>query len=305
MDFSTRNRLSRVLQAFEAGADVDFVDVDGAPHARTVLNDAVVLRPLQPGDVEAIAAWRSARDALIDETRRLQAFPPPALDADGIAALGEHGIALFEGRFVFEAQPPISEAALARVATRVAGPLPDELVALWRTCFGGRLLYDLNARFEGASEPVALSFTELYYPGSPHYHTLDGWMDHELDLARHAAARRGEPPPDRLAWLPFGGFEYLERLYVRVGGEDHGAVYAWRQALPPSWPDPVGRDGVARLAPGVRALFRALFVDPARVADDLGSANEFLESVVDPLRDDAGDALADRVRALFLAATAP
>lgn len=302
MDFTTRSRLRHVLQAHALGEPVERVAVDGQTFLRTRSGDGETLTATEPGDDDAIAAWWQARSALVAETRHLQANPPAPLTPDEIAALQEHDIAVFEGRFVIDAQPPIPDAQLAHVAARLAGPLPADLVALWRTCFGGRLLYDLEARIDGVEAPVPFAFMELFYPSSDHYQTLDGWMDHELDLARRVAGERGEPLPDTLAYLPIGGFEYLERIYVRVDAEDHGGVVGWRKALPPAWNDPVGHDAVAHLADDVRALFRALHVDVARVGDDLGSAMEFLTEVVEPLREAAGDALADRVRAHFLGA---
>jgi hypothetical protein len=73
------------------------------------------------------------------------------------------GIAVFEGRIIVEAQPPIDDSTLAKVAARCAGPLPDELVALWRTAFGGALDDDLRVDFGGHEAPF--SFSEIFYPG--------------------------------------------------------------------------------------------------------------------------------------------
>src|SRR5690606_23676837 len=106
---------------------------------------------------------------------------------------------------------------------------PD-LEALWLTSFGGELAYALFGRFEGVDEPLPFSFRELFYPGSDHYHDLDGWMDHELELAQEAAEDKGEAIPDKLAYLPIGGFEYLERIYVKLDpAEEYGSVWGWRK----------------------------------------------------------------------------
>lgn len=86
------------------------------------------------------------------------------LTAAELTVLRTAGIAVFEDRLILEAQPPIKDAALEKIAATCAGPLPDELVALWRTCFGGRLAYDLRATFNGIEASV--SFTELFYPKS-------------------------------------------------------------------------------------------------------------------------------------------
>ncbi|WP_433461793.1 hypothetical protein [Spirillospora sp. CA-128828] len=117
-------------------------------------------------------------------------------------------MAVFAGRLVLDAQPPIDDAVLGPVAERCAGPLPGPLIALWRTAFGGRLDYDLRIDLDG--QDVPLSFAELFYPGSGGYHDLWGWIDHECELAE-------ESWPDwsgQLIHLPIGGFEYLERVYV-------------------------------------------------------------------------------------------
>ncbi|MCB9676399.1 MAG: hypothetical protein H6737_14850 [Alphaproteobacteria bacterium] len=234
-----------------------------------------------------------------EEIRSLRISPPDPLSDAELRRLRDFDIAVFEGRIVTEARPPIGDAAVAAIAAQLLGPIPDGLLALWRTCFGGRLLYDLHATFEGVGVPF--SFSELFYPGSDHYRTLDGWMEHELELAQEVAEERGEPPPERLVYLPFGGFEYLERVYVRVTGEP-GSVWGWRQSLPAAWSDPVGHDAVCRLADDVPALFRALYVDEDDAVRGGGTANDLLEWGLEPLRDAGEEALAQRVRAHYLAA---
>jgi hypothetical protein len=195
--------------------------------------------------------------------------------------LSEAGIALFAGRLILDAQPPIDDATLAAVAERCAGPLPDSLVALWRTAFGGRLDYDLCADLDGQDVPV--SFTELFYPDSGDYHDLWGWIEHERKLAE-------EHQPDwsgRLVHLPIGGFEYLDRVYVHTAiGPDHGAVVCWRQGLPPGWELHAG-DRAGRLADDLGALFGRLMLehDPWEAQDDPGAE---MRDAIDDLTD-SGD----------------
>ncbi|QKW32827.1 ankyrin repeat domain-containing protein [Actinomadura sp. NAK00032] len=190
--------------------------------------------------------------------------------------LGEASLALFAGRLVLDAQPPIDDALLDAVAERCAGPLPDPLIALWRTTFGGRLDYNLSADLDGQNVP--LSFTELFYPDSNGYHDLWGWIDHEGMLAQ-------ETWPDwsgRLVHLPIGGFEYLERVYVHTAaGPDYGAVDCWRQGLPPGWELTTG-DRVGRLADDLHALFGQLVLDqnPWETADATG---EKMRDAIDEL----------------------
>lgn len=194
------------------------------------------------------------------------------------AVLAQHGLAVFEGRIVYEAQPPVSQRELARIAARLSGPIPDGLLALWQVCYGGRLDYDLVARLGDRTVPVSLR--ELFYPGSDGYHDLDGWMDHELELATDAAYEAELEPPRRLDFLPFGGFEYLERVYVVVRpGPEHGSVVYYRQGLPPAWDDP---GGVTRLAADVRGLFAQLVLheDPRSPAPgSYASGTEVLDAV--------------------------
>ncbi|HEX5598977.1 MAG TPA: hypothetical protein VFX61_23625 [Micromonosporaceae bacterium] len=192
--------------------------------------------------------------------------------------LSEAGMALFAGRLVLDAQPPIDDATLAAVAERCAGPLPSLLVALWRTAFGGRLDYDLRADLDGQDVPV--SFTELFYPDSGDYHDLWGWIEHERRIAEeHQPGWSG-----RLVHLPIGGFEYLDRVYVHTAaGPDHGAVVCWRQGLPPGWELTAG-DRAGRLADDLRSLFRQLMLeqDPWEAQDATGAE---MRDAIDDLAD--------------------
>jgi hypothetical protein len=203
--------------------------------------------------------------------------------------LGEAGIALYAGRLILDAQPPIDDATLAAVAERCAGPLPGPLVALWRTAFGGQLDYELRADLDGQDVPV--SFTELFYPDSGDYHDLWGWIEHESGLAaEHQSDRSG-----RLVHLPIGGFEYLDRVYVRTAaGPAHGSVVCWRQGLPPGWELRAG-DHAGRIADDLPSLFGhlALEQDPWEAEDDTGTQ---MREAIDELAD-SGDAYARAVAA--------
>ncbi|MFD0856569.1 hypothetical protein ACFQ07_30335, partial [Actinomadura adrarensis] len=182
---------------------------------------------------------------------------------------------------MLDAQPPVEDAVLGAVAERCAGPLPAQLVDLWRTTFGGRLHYDLRGDLDGQN--VTLSFVELFHPGSDGYHDLWGWIDHECALAE-------EHWPDwsgRLVHLPIGGFEYLERFYVDTEtGPDHGAVECWRQGLPPGWQLRTG-DRVGRVADDLRALFGQLMLerDPWALDDDAIEMGVDIRDAVDTLAD--------------------
>jgi hypothetical protein len=167
-------------------------------------------------------------------------------------------LAVFRGVVISDAQPPIETSVLAKLQKRVTGPIPLELIDLWRVAFGGSLNYDLRATFSDTHQ-VSLSFTELFFPGSDGYRDLWGWIDYEQELAEEAARARGVRWNGGLSVLPFGGFDYLERLYVVVPPDaEAGKVVAWRQGLPPAWLFSHHDDRVGLVAEGVNALFDAL-----------------------------------------------
>ncbi len=219
-------------------------------------------------------------------------------------AMAAHGLAVFEDRVVHGARPPATELDLRRIEARLAGPIPEGLRRLWATCFGGQLDYDLSAEFDGRTFPV--SFTSLFAPDDGGYHDLHGWIDHEADLAGEAAEENGGAWDGRLCALPFGGFEYLARLYVWVGRDErYGRVYVWQQGLPPAWGFRLHEDTVAPLANDVPALFRQLRleVDPREPSDNFPSGREVLESLDAMRTSDPGmEALANRLEQLVLSA---
>lgn len=178
------------------------------------------------------------------------------LTDDDLAVLREHGIAIFRGKVILEAEPPISDAQLSEVEARLTGPIPEGLRQLWKTAFGGSLDYDLVVSL--GAHRYETSFRELFYPGSDGYRDLFGWIDHELELATEAAAERGQPPPKALEVIPFGGFEYLERLYVSLYASEVGKVLLWAQGLPPAWKMRLNQDTVGVVADDVLGLFEQL-----------------------------------------------
>lgn len=181
-------------------------------------------------------------------------------------------LAVFEQRLILQTQPPIEQRVLNELTARFGAALPADLVALWRTSFGGTLAYDLRLDFEGRD--TSFSWTELFYPDSDDYHDLWGWIEHEEGLAREAAEERGERWTGRLIVLPFGGFEYLDRVYAQVAtGAHHGSVVAWMQGLPPAWTSYLDHDAVTRVAESVRGAFRLLNLeaDPTQDSDSTGA----------------------------------
>lgn len=195
-----------------------------------------------------------------------------------LAQLRSHGIVLFARRVIFDAQPPMTEAQIAAVQALCAGPLPPELLALWRLSAGGRIDYDLHLHMNGNEETVV--WNELFWNGSDGPRDLQGWIDHEREGAQQAAADSGEPWDGKLTLLPFGGFEDSDRVYAVVEpGPDYGHVLAWKQGLPAPWPHEMHEDGMTTVAHDLSAAFEALQLDddPLAPADDYFTGQTLLE----------------------------
>ena len=195
-----------------------------------------------------------------------------------LAQLRSHGIVLFARRVVFDAQPPMAESQIAQLQALCAGPLPPELLALWRQSAGGRIDYDLHLHMNGNEESVVWS--DLFWIGSEGPQDLQGWIDHEREGAREAAADSGEPWDGKLTLLPFGGFEDSDRIYAVVEpGPDYGHVLAWKQGLPPPWPHEMHEDGMTTVAHDLCAAFEVLQLDedPLAPAGDYFTGQALLE----------------------------
>ncbi|WP_454675026.1 SMI1/KNR4 family protein [Achromobacter pestifer] len=185
-------------------------------------------------------------------------------------ALRAHGIVLFADRLLIDAQPPLSDARIAQIEAACEGPLPLALRDLWRLTAGGELAYDLRARMDGNEE--ALSWAELFYDGSDHYRDLQGWIEHEQECADEAAKEDGQTWNGKLRYLPIGGFEYCDRIYLAMEpGPRAGSVVAWKQGLP-GWTHALQQDGIATIAPDLPSAFAALCLetDPETDVDSPG-----------------------------------
>jgi len=179
---------------------------------------------------------------------------------DELSTLREHGIVLFAERVIFDAQPPMPQQQIDAVQALCSGPLPEALVALWRETAGGRLDYDLSLEMNGNLEGI--SWSELFWNGSDGYNDLQGWIEHEQELAQEAAEENGTPWSGKLTHLPFGGFEYTDRIYAVVEpGAGHGQIVAWKKGLPPAWTHALHEDSVNTVAPDLFGAFAALRLD--------------------------------------------
>ena len=220
--------------------------------------------------------------------------------------LRAHGIALFAGRVIFAAQPPMAEDAIAAVQAHCAGPLPSALLALWRHTAGGRLDYNLSLEVATREGPriEAVSWCELFYDGSSFYRDLQGWIEDEEQQAWEAAEDAGQEWNGKLAYLPIGGFEYCDRIYAVTspGAPDDGGMLAWKMGLPPAWAPALTEDAVTTFAPSLPAAFAclALHDDPLALGGDYGAGSELL-AYLDTCRANGLPApLADALLAFYL-----
>jgi hypothetical protein len=199
-----------------------------------------------------------------------------SFDDAELGRLREHGIVLFARRVIFDAAPPMPAGQIAAVQAACAGPLPPELLALWRQTAGGRLDYDLHLRINGNEEPV--SWSELFRHGADAGGDLQAWIEYERQAASVAAGQAGWD--GKLVSLPFGGFEESDRLYAVVEpGPDYGHVLAWKQGLPQAWSHAMHEDGMTTLAADLCAAFEALHLeeDPLDPAGDYATGQTLLE----------------------------
>ncbi len=203
----------------------------------------------------------------------------PVISAAELATLQRHALIVFEDRVIYKAGAPIDVQTTKRIEQCLAGPIPEDLLALWQLALGGRLDYELEAPMVGIER--ALSFTQLFAPDDAGYRDLFGWIEHEqelvLEVEEETAEDAGETAEEKfsedvkLSVLPFGGFEYLERMYVVVQpGPEYGHALCWKQGLPPAWVGRLHEDTVVTIAPSVRALFRQLHLEesPEAPRDD-------------------------------------
>ena len=123
----------------------------------------------------------------------------------------------------------------------------------------------------GREEPI--SWCELFYDGSDGYRDLSGWIDYERELAEGGADDRQEVWDGHLIALPFGGFEYCDRIYIVIApqAEDYGKIFAWKMGLPPAWTGAMHEDGVGLVGGDLNAAFRALRLD----ADSVEPTDEY------------------------------
>jgi hypothetical protein len=204
--------------------------------------------------------------------------PDTGFSAEELASLRAHGVVLFLDRVIFDAQPPMPKERIAAIEAQCAGPVPAALAALWAQTAGGRLDYDLSLPMNGNIE--AVSWTELFWDGSDGYRDLQGWIEHEQELAEEAAHEEGRAWNGKLTHLPFGGFEYLDRIYAVVQpGAEHGRIVAWKRGLPPAWRHALHEDGVCTVASDLQRAFAALQLDedPLAPASDYFAGQSLLE----------------------------
>lgn len=195
----------------------------------------------------------------------------------------------------------MSEAEIAAVQAVCSGPIPQPLLELWRVTAGGSLDYALSAYMNGNRE--AISWIDLFFNGSKAYHDLQGWIDHELELAQEVAEERAHAWNGKLHALPFGGFEHHDRVYAVVEpGAEHGHIIAWKRGIPPSWTHQLHVDSIATIAADLRSAFAALHLpeDPLQPSEEFFEGSTFLPHVAGRIEEHGLDReLADRLIAFY------
>jgi|GEM_PF-2770896 len=216
-----------------------------------------------------------------------------------------HRLAVFEGRIITNARPPITADEKRDIERRIEGEIPPGLLRLWKTSFGGNLDYDLFIQYPSGLHP--LSFTQLFYPDSDDYRTLIEWMEFEEERMDEAYEEAGKKWTGKLNVIPFGGFEYLERVYaVTSPAPEAGKILVWSQGLPPAWTGRLTEDSEAVIANNISGLFKLLrhYHDPFRFAeeDDYETGLELVEAI-EPLKSEGtvGKMLAGRLLDLLRA----
>lgn len=214
--------------------------------------------------------------------------------------LTDHQIAVYRGKLIFQAQPPITAVQIDELEKMLGAPIPESLLELWNVAYGGELDYNLNVPL--GEHAYTASFTELFYPASTGYRDLYGWIENEEELAYDAALEQGLPEPERLRYLPFGGFEYLERLYVDTDPDTVGTVLIWAKGLPPAWTGRLHDDTAATVCGDIPSLFDMikLDVDPRTADPESYPSGLYSLDAIDRLRPDSED-LAARLEALLVA----
>lgn len=227
-----------------------------------------------------------------------------SFSSEEIAILRSYGIVLFAERVIFAAQEPMSKEDIAAVESLCSGKIPSSLLDLWSLTAGGRLAYDLKVEMAGREEPI--SWTELFYNGSKTYRDLKGWIQHEQELCEESAEDSDREWNGKLDFLPFGGFEYLDRVYVVVApGSDYGKVLAWKQGLPPAWEFCLNEDSVATFADDLYAAFAKLYVqeDPRDPNAKYAMGEELLKYLDKQVVNGLSRQLADKVISYFCQAS--
>lgn len=207
-------------------------------------------------------------------------MPAPIVDfsPSETTLLRDLNLVVYRNKLILDAQPPITTSQLDKISQQVDGKLPPDLIALWQTSFGGTLDYDLDILFGDHLYPA--SFRELFYSGSNHYDTLDGWIDHEIEVLQEVSEEQGLPTPQKTPYVPFGGFEYLERFYVSVEPDEYGRILAYAQGIP--WKGRLNEDSIATIATDVSNLFDQLSLneDPfGDTGDDYANGKTMVERI--------------------------
>lgn len=166
--------------------------------------------------------------------------------SEELKALREYQITIYRGKVILDAQPPISQPQLDEIQALLTDEIPEDLIELWKLSFGGRLDYDYDVVF--GSHVFSASLKELFYTDSDHYRDIIGWTKDEMYNRKKSQL------------LPFAGFEYLERAFIILDGEERGKILYWAQGLPPAWKTRLNEDSISITANSFSELFDQLYL---------------------------------------------
>ena len=154
----------------------------------------------------------------------------------------------------------------------------------------GRRFAELRADHDPERSSRGHQFHRAFYSGSSAYNTLEGWLEHQLEFEEELCGEKGIPFSGKASFLPFGGYEYCDRMYINVcPGVGYGEVVAWKMGLPPAWKHRLHEDSSSVVAASLRRTFDELYlaVDP-RVSTDEYTAGLPLIEYAHTRRDEHG-----------------
>ncbi len=199
---------------------------------------------------------------------------------DELAQLREHGIALFARRVIFDARPPMTAAQVAALQALCAGPLPPELLSLWRLTAGGRIDYDLHLRMNG-NEEAGQSGASSSTTAARACTTCRAGSSHEREGARRKRPRTAATPGTASSRCCPSAASRTATASTPWSSPAPTTATCWpgSRACRRAWAHEMHEDGMTTVAHDLRAAFEALQLDedPLAPAGDYFTGQALLE----------------------------